>query len=237
MTRFLCTMAGFRKHLDTREGKLEVVRFIEGIRSQCGSAEEYASVCAKAEAERPLDGAAIAKCFALLVPFMERSRPGHDLGHFYRDFLAALTIVGSDPMIRRAKYRCDVIAGLLAGSLHDCAVAVKARYADNQWEAGHAEVGAWLVHELLQEIVPPNQLALVCYCIAAHTHSLKPISVTNPVSAESYERLPYDTELIYNPQGSVVGLGPWIARFADRLDTNGASHLARHLVAMADSVE
>ena len=232
------TLEELRELLDTTEGKKEVFVFIEGLREKCDNFSGYAGTSAKADKETPIDGSAIMACFDRLKPFMEKSRPGHDLGHFYRDFLQALVLIGSDPTVAGALYRSDTIAGLLGGAFHDCAVAVKPRYSDNEWECGHAEVGAWLMHELLGDLVPEYQLTLVCYAVVAHTHLLKPVLVSSPVTAEVYERQPYHTDEIYSytPEG-YVGIGPWVARFADRLDTNGASHWARHVVAMADAAE
>jgi hypothetical protein len=81
--------------------------------------------------------------------------------------------------------------------------------------------------------VPEGVRKLAAYAIAAHTHYTKPIKVKQP---EGYERPVYWYEL-WSPDDKPVGLAVLLARFADRLDTNGVTLFARHLVDQADAAE
>lgn len=163
-----------------------------------------------------------------LEPFAASGTPGHDRGHHLRDLLGVAAIVGNDPTVAKA-YPSDVLAGFLAGAYHDIACAVVNRYQDGQSWLAHAEIGAWIFFHLTEGLLPESIRLLAAYAIAAHTHALKQVVTTigNP-------RQPWEDKIFFN-LGRPVRVAVWLTRFADRLDTNGVTLLARHIVAQLDS--
>lgn len=160
-----------------------------------------------------------------ILPF-KGGGAGHEVlgGHSYRDVLGVLAILARDPMSEKM-YPNEAVAAIIAGMLHDLSTSIKPRYEDNIWECGHAEVGAWLLYQLFHDLIPEHVLLLACYSVAAHTHQLNDV-----VLASKYVRKPWNDRLFYN-MGRPVRLAPWLTRFADRLDTNGVTLMARHTTA------
>jgi hypothetical protein len=216
--------------------------FVTVLKDEVGYEAGYEALCQEAEGDAGKLGAhTLGALLSILNPLISSCPPGHDRNHIYRDMLGALALVAADPFIGKARYAADVFAGILGASFHDIGNGLTRRYEDTERRAGHAEIGAWLFNEAAKdlneaggvEIVPEPVRMLAAYAIAAHTHYTKPIPVKNPVG---YERQPYWYRL-WGEVGRPVGLAVFITRFADRLDTNGVTLFARHLVATADAVE
>lgn len=166
--------------------------------------------------------------YEALEPFAAGGTPGHDRGHHLRDLLGVSAIIGNDPVVAQA-YPNDVVAGFIAGSFHDAGCAVLDRYKDGDGWIGHDLAGAKIVYDVLEGLAPEHIRLLVAYAIACHTHALKPVD-----TKIGYIREVWEDRLFYN-LGRPVRIAVWLTRFADRLDTNGVTLLARHIVAQLDS--
>lgn len=222
-----------KEELETPEARRPVVAFIDDLRGRLDSDSGYIKHLIQAGTQGVNQDSFIQIAHAL-DPFVQNARPGHDVGHVYRDMMSALALIGNDPFVAKSGHPADVLAGLLGGIYHDVAVAVSPKYLDRDWECGHAEVGAWLFYTASEGILTEPLRALTAYAIAAHTNYLKPMPVTSSVLHDpDWERPVYPDELL--PFGNYTGrMAIQLTRFSDRLDNNGVSHFARHVLAMAD---
>lgn len=226
-----------RQYVESKEGQEEIQSFIDSLRQKLGSPGDYLSVCKQAETEiGPFGSTTILYIFERLERFIQVCPPGHDPFHIYRDLLAGLALVNSDPFVAKAAFKSDVTASILGGTFHDIGNAVTHRYDDRKRMAGHAEIGAWVFFNITKGILSENIGILAAYAIAAHTHYLKPLKVQEP---EGFERQPYwyGIEFVDDDKDKPYGFAPILTRFADRLDTNGVTHFCRHLLATADAIE
>lgn len=225
-----------REFVHTEAGQDEIVSFVQSIRDEVGNRQGWEATCVEAEeAAKAFGPDTLSALLALLEPYIYQTPPGHDPNHKYRDMLSALALVNADPYVASARFRSDVVAGLVAGSFHDIGTSIVARYQDTQWKVAHAEAGGWLVYQLAREILGEAGAKLSCYGVLTHTHYLKPMDIKLPEGV--FTRQVYWDET-WVEDGKPVGLAYRITRFADRLDTNGAStHFPRHLLAQADASE
>jgi len=109
--------------------------------------------------------------------------------------------------------------------LHDVGCALVPRYDDAHRLVRHAEASALLLEHVLADsaYIERAELTLLMYAVAAHTHYLRPTDVKDkngePVG-------------VIQPYPDMAGDKPfypvWLARWADRLDTNGPCHVGRH---------
>jgi hypothetical protein len=161
-------------------------------------------------------------------PYIRNLPTGHGKGHLLRD-LVNLTTILQDPDI--SKYdSVEIFVGMIGGAFHDIGNSVITRHDEPQRFSGHAEVGAYLFGEVAADLLPENLRKMVQLSIAAHTHYLRPITITK--GDESRVKETYDDEVI---DGSKIAL--WIARQADRLDIQGPIHGIRHILTKADPTE
>jgi len=166
--------------------------------------------------------------FVAMNPFAAGGSPGHDQGHHMRDILGVAAIIGNDQEIAKA-YHNDVIAGLIAGAFHDAGCSFMPRYKDGDGWIGHDLGGAKILYDMLEGLVPEHIRLLASYAVACHTHALNPMT-----TKIGYIRQPWEDRLFYN-LGRPIRVAVWLTRFADRLDTNGVTLMARHIVAQLDS--
>lgn len=225
-----------RAYVSTDEGQNAISNFIKWLRGKAGNKEGYKKLCKAADKAK---GLAYFGYQGFLLnqlndfnAFIVNTPPGHDQGHLHCDFLAALALV-RDPYVAKARYRSDIIAGILAGGFHDIGNAVVHRYLDTEGKVGHAEVGAWLFFHREKGLIDVELRTLAAYAIAAHTKYLKAVAVKNPIG---YERQPYWDEL-WEEREKPIGLAIQTTRMVDRLENNGVTHFARHLLATADGYE
>lgn len=177
-----------------------------------------------------LDTKTIQNLFRHLHPYTTLGKPGHDLGHLYRDYLSGSVLSGTDPYAAKA-YQNDLTAAFLGSAYHDIGNSIGYRFQDYLWECGHAEIGAWLFYHLTEKHLPEHIRRLTAYAIAAHTHQLKPVE-----TKIGFSRLPWSDDLFEN-EGHPVRVSVWITRFADRLDTNGVNLLCRHIIASVEGAK
>ena len=221
-----------KAYVNSPNGQNTVNQFIECLRDELGSREKYESVCQKAELSTETFNEINFRGFMEnLVPFMRELPPGHDSGHLYRDFLGSAALFTGDPGINKAKYKSDSIAGLF-GFAHDIGNSLIHRYADKNMIAGHAEIGAWVVFNLMRDLFGREISMIAAYGIAAHGHLTKDL-----LTPGGFVRKLYWAELFDN--NGLVGFAAKImARGCDRLDTGGGvSQLVRDLLASADALE
>ncbi len=149
----------------------------------------------------------------------------HGPGHWCRDYVNALRLghdVGLSPRL--------VVPCILGGTLHDVGTLFVDRYADRHRLVRHAEVGALAFKAAAHGSgLTTEEIDLVAYAIAAHTHYLKPTEVT----------LGDGTVHTVTPYADMDGDRPllevWLARWVDRLDCSGATFVGRHaLVSVRD---
>jgi hypothetical protein len=158
------------------------------------------------------------------------AEPGHAVGHWVRDYVHAMKLC-SDLYVELA----HTFVGFLGGTLHDIGCAIVPRYQDSKRVVRHAEAGALLLLDLFEKDacgLNEAEQILVAYAVAAHTHYLKPATV---VCADGETRViePYKD---LDDNGKPI-FGVWIARWVDRLDTNGPAFVGRHFLTLVDTHE
>lgn len=153
--------------------------------------------------------------------FAGKVDPGHGKGHMMRDYLNALRLFS-----RLEGDERQIFIGLLGGVLHDLGCAIVDRYSESHLVFRHAEMSAIALHLIFQEDdcgLNPGEQKLLQYAVMAHTHYLKPQTVTL-ADGQTKVILPYkDTEDDGTPWFFV-----WYTRWVDRLDCTGPCFPARH---------
>lgn len=211
------------KKLLKREFQQEIAAWVATTLRPLEDPQKYLEL-AMSEPHFSPDSKIIKKVFHHLHQFTIMGKPGHDLGHLYRDMLSGSAISGTDPYATKA-YPNDQTAAFFGAAYHDIGNGIWPRYQDYFWECGHAEIGAWLFYHLTKKYIPENIRLLTAYAIAAHTHQLKPVETKT-----GFTRQPWVDHLFEN-DGHPVGISIWITRFSDRLDTNGITLFCRHIIA------
>lgn len=156
---------------------------------------------------------------------LEGKDPGHGVGHMLRDYVNALRLFSS----LDTKYPKDIFVGFVAGCLHDIGCTQMYRYDESSRVVRHAEVGALLLRDILEQGsfgLSEAEILLVQYAVAAHTHYLKAMTVKTEDGSEKTIQ-PYVDEINHVP---VYGF--WLPRWVDRLDGNGAMLVARHFLTL-----
>jgi hypothetical protein len=212
-----------QKKLLKREFQQEIASWIDKTLRPLEDRQKYLELVTSEPHFEP-DSKTIKNIFHHLHQFTILGKPGHDLGHLYRDMLSGAAISGIDPYAAKA-YPNDQTASFFGAAYHDIGNGIWPRYQDYFWECGHAEIGAWLFYHLTPKFVPENIRLLTAYAIAAHTHQLKPVE-----TKVGFTRQPWVDHLFEN-DGHPVGISIWITRFSDRLDTNGITLFCRHIIA------
>jgi hypothetical protein len=162
---------------------------------------------------------------------MHHGRPAHELGHHSFDFLGSWAITAFDTLIAQG-YPNEIMALAIAGGTHDIATGVVPRYQDDQWECDHGQVGAYIIYQILKDIVPEPILLIACYHVATHSDINKEI-----VTKTGYTRPPYTGTLFFD-NGRPVRITIAV-RGPDRLEAGGdkARHFPRHAVAIIDGAQ
>lgn len=209
--------------------KPQVATFVKKLRS-FGNQEAYKKLVDAAQKNfTPMTTEMWKNLLTLVDSSVRAGSPGHDLGHSRRDLLAAFALATDKKVITYQS--AEITAGIIAGALHDLATGFVYRYNDNEWIAGHAEMGAWFFFQKTEGLLEKNLRYLVAYAIAAHTHYLKAVDCK-----DGSKREPWFYEL-FEIDGNKYGWAVLACRFADRLDTNGCTLGIRHLLANADAAE
>lgn len=222
-----------RDWFTSADGQGEVLAFFNMLHEKMGSEEGYAAVCEAAQATGfHVSPDLLAMVDTRFVRFDTAARPGHDLGHFRRDELAAFAYAFGDPGFTNAAYPVEVQAALIPGGRHDTvSVAVYPRYLN--MPAAHAQVGAFMYYHLTEGLMPEEARLLGAYFIGAHDHQRKDLEYTEPFN---YIRKPLP-EAMFEREGKLARVGVWMVRACDRSDTNGLTQALRHPLANADVVE
>lgn len=152
------------------------------------------------------------------------AEPGHALGHFVRDCLNAIRLAArldADPK--------DLFIGVLGGVFHDVGCAFVSRYDEPNRLVRHAEASALILEQIFKvngcDLNRAEQL-MVEYCVAAHTHYLRPTEFK--LGEKVYLIEPYRDE-----EGGKPILGVYFPRWVDRLECNGPTFVARHYITLA----
>jgi len=226
-----------REFVLSEEGQDEIESLGNLLRGELGSPEKWEKACREADGDGEiLITEQLMAVEEALQVYIESTPPGHDPNHIRRDKIHA-SALSADPYVMSALYKADVNSGILGASYHDIANAFVARYRDMELRGGHGEAGGWIFYRATEHILSERQRKLTAYNIYAHTHYTKPMPVKKP---DGYLRQVYWYGVHEVEEGGVkrpVGLGPLLTRFADRLDTNGFTHMVRHMLATSDAVE
>lgn len=223
-----------KEHVISHEGQNEVVGFIDNLRKELGSNENYENICKLGDIELEQDPFTNEKfqfIFDRFEEYINETPPGHDPGHLYRDLVTSVILFENES--KNSYSTSDALAGLLGGCFHDIGTSIIPRYQDKKYGAGHAEAGAYLFWGLSEGVLGENTRKLVSYSIAAHTNYLKSNQVQIP---PGYMKEPY-WDATWESEGKLLGVGPQLTRRSDRLDTNGVTLLMRHIISRFDSVE
>ncbi|HOX96598.1 MAG TPA: hypothetical protein PLI45_04435 [Candidatus Woesebacteria bacterium] len=212
-----------KKKLQSREFQLEISQWVDSTLRPLEDRQKYLDLC-KQDSNFVPEPKTLKNIFHHLHQYAVLGKPGHDLGHLYRDLLSGAAMAGTDPYAAKA-YPCDLTAAFFSAAYHDIGTGIWPRYQDYFWECGHAEIGAWLFYNLSVSYLPEHIRRLAAYAIAAHTHQLKPVETKN-----GYTRQPW-VDHLFEDDGHPVGVSIWITRFSDRLDTNGVTLFCRHIIA------
>ncbi len=159
----------------------------------------------------------------LAIRDVTSGEPGHGPGHWCRDYIHALRLAHDPELEPRHILPC-----ILGGTLHDIGTLFLDRYADKGRAFRHAEAAALIVRAAALEsgALNPDEVDLVAYTVAAHTHYLKASEVE---CADGVKRAiaPYvDTD------GAGPLLAVWMPRWADRLDCSGPCFPGRHYLTL-----
>jgi hypothetical protein len=151
------------------------------------------------------------------------AEPGHSTGHCARDYLNGIRLaknVDAEPV--------DIMIGLIAGVMHDLAVAIIDRWQEGTRVVRHAEAAAIIALEVARDLRWHDDLAmLVAYSIAAHTHYLKE-QIVDCADGVTRTIHPYiDVDADGKPLMFV-----WLTRWIDRLDINGPCFIGRHFLTL-----
>ncbi|MEK7148151.1 MAG: hypothetical protein AAB758_02535, partial [Patescibacteria group bacterium] len=152
--------------------------------------------------------------------------PGHGPGHIMRDYMNSIILFSK--LEANPKY---ILPGFVGGALHDIGCAVIPRYEEDKKAVRHAEAGALLVKNLLEENIDLNdaERISIIYSMAAHTH-YRGGSEIKCADGETRIVKPYlDLDDTGNPIWSV-----WFTRWVDRLDCNGPTMIGRHYLTLAE---
>ncbi len=222
-----------RNDLQSESMQNEIADFIEKEIRPLNEFSVYHTLCTWAELHvDTFNEENVIRLFDELNVVIEKCPPGHDRGHIVRDILAGIVLALNDPFIKDARFASEIWAGIMAAAFHDIGNSIVFRYHDRKNKCGHGEIGAWLFFQIANEIDPKHEkiYLLAAHAIAAHTHYLKPIEVENP---KGYVRETYEDTIMNS--GHPIRIAMHMARFADRLDCNGSTLLARHILAACDS--
>lgn len=224
-----------REFVTSPEGQEEVVGFIENLKSEVGNKEGWINTCQKAEEEskgQPIISETVEQINQRFKIFIDQMPPGHDKGHFSRDLLTSILLF--DSLKDKVAFQSEANAGLLGGAFHDIGTSIIPRYQDNKFGAGHGETGAFLFWQLSEGLLDENTRKLTAYSIASHTHYLKPIEVQTP---QGYKKDKYWDNTWVDENGKLIGVAAQMTRRSDRSDTNGITHMFRHIIASMDAAE
>lgn len=224
-----------REFTTSPKGQEKMVSFIENLKTELGNKEGWLNTCQKAESELqafPINEILVSKINNTFSLFINQMPPGHDRGHFSRDLLNSIVLYES--IKDQVAFKSDALVGLLAGSFHDIGTSIIPRYQDNKYGAGHGETGSYLFWQISDGILGKNTRKLVSYAIAAHSHYLKPIQSQLPTS---YKKDKYWDDTWVNKNNKLNGVAIQTTRRSDRADTNGITHMFRHILASVDAVE
>jgi len=227
------TVLEYRHFSESPEGQQKIINFVDGLRKEVGDKDSWQKTCQKADEillSEPVNESVIKNIFTKFQPYIDNMPPGHDPGHLYRDFLNSVILFNS--IKDNCAYQSDAYAGLISGFLHDIGTSITFRYKDFENGAGHAEVGSYLCHEVLQESIDPNLLKLICYSVAAHTH-LDTVKYTFPKDGT---RKSYWDETWTTSDQKLCGIALQICRRSDRLEANGNPFLLRGIISQIDAV-
>ena len=161
--------------------------------------------------------------------------PGHALGHIARDHISALLIALYSPQLSLN----ERFVAIIAGSLHDIGCALFSRYADGQGVVRHADAGGLLLERALFHVgASADKSAMepfsfqeevsIVSAVVAHTHYLKPMQMKDR-SGQEYTIAPFEDVVDDVPVWSM-----WLTRWADRLDANGPTFVARHFLTLGE---
>lgn len=230
-----CDFDRLRNDLQSDLMQNEIADFIEKEIKPLNEFSAFYTLCTRAELSvDSFNERNVIRLFNELNVVIEKCPPGHDRGHIVRDILAGIVLALNDPFIKAAAFKSEIWAGIMAAAFHDIGNSIVFRYHDRKNKCGHGEIGAWLFFQIANEIdsMHRNIYLLAAHAIAAHTHYLKPIEVENP---KGYFREVYEDGIATSNHINPVRIAMHMARFADRLDCNGSTLLARHILAACDS--
>lgn len=224
-----------KEYVTSTEGQEHITDFIDNLKTELGSKEGWLATCQKAEVEYqslPVTEQTLNQLSRVFDNYVGQMPPGHDKGHYSRDFLTSIVLF--DSLKDKAAFQSEAAAGLLAGSFHDVGTSIIPRYQDNKYGAGHGETGAYLFSEISEGILGENTRKLVAYSIAAHAHYTKPIDVQIPTG---YHKDKYWDDTWTDESGKLNGISIQMTRRSDRADTNGITQMFRHIISRMDSIE
>jgi len=228
------TILEYRHFSESPEGQQEIINFVDDLRKEVGDKESWEKTCQKVDEillSEPVNESMLKNVFTKFQPYIDNMPPGHDPGHLYRDFLNSVILFNS--VKDNCTYQSDAYAGLISGFLHDIGTSITFRYKDFENGAGHAEVGAYLCHEVLQKSIDPSLLKLICYSVAAHTH-LDTVKYKFPKDGT---RESYWDETWTTSDQKLCGIALQICRRSDRLETNGNISVLRGIISRMDAVQ
>lgn len=238
-------------------GDLEIARFIDKLVAKVGSREGFEHLCLEANLDPLLVSNNGLELFFddfldLFWKFIKSSPAGHGMSHLIQDSLTAMALYNDAFVEKKSDYilsfskdyihKSEFWAGIIGGILHDIGNSLVPRYTDYHRRCGHAEVAAWIVYKMLEQYSEEEFRLLCAYAVAAHTHYRKPIVIEGKGIYGNNHEGNYHRP-VYWYEDYVPGSGKWLSisvvmvRAIDRLGTRGVTHLARHLIATADSVQ
>ncbi|MBU0649007.1 hypothetical protein KJ969_02805 [Patescibacteria group bacterium] len=159
---------------------------------------------------------------------LSQIEPGHGIGHLARDYVNSLMLLNG--MDARPG---DIFVGAIGGMFHDVGCALIGRYQENERVVRHAEVSALMLHQALNDPVFENALSKAekigaAYSVLPHTHYLRPMKIK---CEDGITRRIEPYQDMDNHESPILGV--WFPRWADRLDCNGPSYVARHFLTIA----
>jgi len=230
-------IASLREQMLSTEGNKVIQKFSAMLHEKLGSKAKYVEVCQEAEANwEELTPDRLTKILALFSPYIGMQSPAHCGAHTYRDGFGALALL-ADPLVQHALFKADRDAGVIAAFLHDIGTGIVPRYMDGQLAAGHAQIGAWLVYQILRDVLEENMLLLVCYGTDKHMHHFEDVVDDDGQTTRFASPFSVFYHAGDEDKRKPIGLAVFLPRASDRLENLGWIHLLREILSRADAEE